>query len=59
MLILTRRIGETIIINENIKITILGVKGIQVKLGFEAPDDVIIHREEIQRRIDREKEDDE
>lgn len=58
MLILTRRVAETIIINENIKITILGVKGIQVKLGFEAPDDVIIHREEIQRRIDLEKEDD-
>lgn len=55
MLILTRRVAETIIINENIKITILGVKGIQVKLGFEAPDDVIIHREEIQRRIDLEK----
>ena len=47
MLLLTRRIGEKIIINEDISITVMGVKGAQVRLGFEAPSDVSVHREEI------------
>jgi len=58
MLILTRHVGESIIINDNIEVKVLGIKGNQVRLGFVAPDDVIIHREEIQQRIDREKKDD-
>lgn len=60
MLILTRRIGEVVLIdkkNKNIKVVVLGVKGNQVRMGFEAPDDVSIHREEIQDRIDKEEED--
>ncbi len=56
MLILTRRVGETIIINDDIEITILGHKGHQIRMGFKAPKDVSIHREEIYRRIQEEKE---
>lgn len=55
MLILTRRIGETIIINDNIKCLVLGIRGNQVRLGIEAPSDVTVHREEIFLRIQREK----
>ncbi len=51
MLILTRRISESIIIGENVKITVLGVKGNQVRIGIEAPKDVSVHREEIFLRI--------
>lgn len=51
MLILGRRINECVIINDNITIKVLGVKGNQVRLGFEAPADVVIHREEIFDRI--------
>lgn len=51
MLVLTRRIGETVMINDDIYITILGVKGNQVRLGFDAPHDVIIHRQEIHQKI--------
>jgi len=58
MLILTRHVGESIIINDNIEVRVLGIKGNQIRLGFVAPDDVIIHREEIQQKIDREKKDD-
>ena len=47
MLILTRRIGETIVINKNIKVTVLTSKGSQLRLGIDAPADVEIHREEI------------
>lgn len=54
MLILTRRIGETVMINDDIYLTILGVKGNQVRLGFDAPQDVIIHRQEIYNRIKKE-----
>lgn len=55
MLILTRRIGETIIINDDIKIAILGIKGHQVRLGINAPKEVSVHREEIYQRIQDEK----
>jgi len=55
MLILTRRIGETLKIGDEISVTVLGVKGNQVRLGINAPDDVPVHREEIHAKIQREK----
>lgn len=54
MLILTRRIGETLIINDDIEVHILGVKGNQVRIGVDAPEDVSVHREEIYVRIQSE-----
>jgi carbon storage regulator len=51
MLILTRRVGETVMIGENISVTVLGVKGNQVRLGVNAPKEVAVHREEIFDRI--------
>ena len=51
MLILTRRVGETIKIGEDITVTVLGVKGNQVRVGVGAPRDVAVHREEIYQRI--------
>lgn len=57
MLILTRRVGETIIIGKNeIAVTVLGVKGNQVRIGVNAPKDTTVHREEIYQRIERENE---
>lgn len=54
MLILTRRISESVIIGDDVKITVLGVKGNQVRLGIDAPKDVSVHREEIYQRIQAE-----
>jgi len=54
MLILTRRVGETIKIGEDISVTVLGVKGNQVRVGIGAPRDVAVHREEIYQRIQEE-----
>jgi len=54
MLILTRRVGETLMIGEDISVTVLGVKGNQVRIGINAPQDVAVHREEIFQRIQRE-----
>ncbi len=51
MLILTRRVGETLMIGDEVTVTVLGVKGNQVRLGVNAPRDVSVHREEIYRRI--------
>ncbi|WP_353231851.1 carbon storage regulator CsrA [Pseudomonas helleri] len=51
MLILTRRVGETIRINDDISIQVLGICGQQVKIGITAPADVVVHREEIYQRI--------
>lgn len=55
MLILTRRIGETVMIGNDITVTILGVKGNQVRVGVNAPKEVAVHREEIYERIAAEK----
>jgi carbon storage regulator len=54
VLILTRKLGESITIGDNIKITVLGIIGKQVKLGIIAPDKVSVHREEIYRKIQEE-----
>jgi len=54
MLILTRRVGETLMIGEQITVTVLGVKGNQVRVGINAPKDVSVHREEIFSRLPRE-----
>lgn len=56
MLILTRRVGETLVVGDDITVTVLGVKGNQVRLGVNAPKDVSVHREEIYQRIQQEKE---
>lgn len=56
MLILTRRVGETVMIGDEVTITILGVKGNQVRVGINAPKSVAVHREEIYERIKREQE---
>jgi carbon storage regulator len=58
MLILTRRVGETLMIGNEVTVTVLGVKGNQVRIGVNAPKDVAVHREEIYERIKREEDQD-
>jgi carbon storage regulator len=55
MLILTRRVGETIMVGTDVTVTVLGVKGNQVRVGINAPKNVAVHREEIFERIQRER----
>ena len=57
MLILTRRVGETLMVGDDVTVTVLGVKGNQVRIGVNAPKDVSVHREEIYQRIKKEKSD--
>ena len=57
MLILTRRVGETLKIGDDIDVTVLGIKGGQIRIGISAPDNVSIHREEIYQRIQSNKSD--
>ena len=57
MLILTRRIGETLMVGDEVTITVLGVKGNQVRIGINAPKDLAVHREETYNKIQCEKDD--
>jgi len=56
MLILTRRVGETLMVGDEVTVTVLGVKGNQVRIGVNAPKEVAVHREEIYQRIKQEQE---
>ena len=56
MLILTRRVGETLMVGDHVTVTVLGVKGNQVRIGVNAPKDVSVHRQEIAERIQQQQE---
>jgi carbon storage regulator len=56
MLILTRRVGESLMISDDMRVTVLGIKGSQIRIGVSAPREVAVHREEIYNRILRERE---
>lgn len=56
MLILTRRVGETLMIGDDVTVTVLGIKGKQVRIGVNAPEETPVHREEVYQRIQAEKE---
>lgn len=58
MLILTRRVGESLMIGDEVNVTVLGIRGNQVRIGVDAPKDVAVHREEIYERIQQERTDD-
>jgi carbon storage regulator len=58
MLILTRRVGETVTIGNDVTVTVLGIKGNQVRIGINAPTNVAVHREEVFKRIKREQQGD-
>lgn len=55
MLILSRRVGETVMIGNEVAVTVLGVKGNQVRIGINAPKEIMVHREEVYHRIERSK----
>lgn len=56
MLILTRRVGESLMIGDEVNVTVLGIRGNQVRIGVDAPKDIPVHRQEIYERIQKEKE---